>query len=285
MSQKKTIYALFPIFACHLFACRTLKNNNELLRDSIPASGNAAVTLGRAYHKAKKKFLPNLCVAGQLDSRGNEIGELRYKKDMTFEEALETVSGSLSVSAQFQLVSAKASARIALSASKSSISETHTFYWNGIRRKKVFTDGSLNLTDFGRKVASIGPMAILDQCGDEFVSEVALGATFFATMRIDFLSEEDRKKYSGALEIGLVGGILNVRGELSHVDGVIIARPEQIEDACDGLVGDVTHRRMPSSCLQKPGNVCGVRSAAVVRDAPRAGACSEPPARDPVSEQ
>ena len=216
--MKRQRYAKF-LAVLALTACGGPTNpETELSYDEIPASHSDTGVLGQAYSKLHKRLLNLKCLDGEAIVRGNEIGELKYERDMNYKRVTDILNGELSLGVEFPMINAGASARIALEQSADEYSETHTFYWSGIHRKETFALGSLTPSAVGQRYIETANDALLEKCGDEYVSEIQYGAVLMGTLRIDFLNQQDKNEYGGALNIGIKGGIVNVEGDLKKID-------------------------------------------------------------------
>jgi hypothetical protein len=209
---------IFLVLSLAILSCGGKNSENDLNYDEIPASHSDTAILGQAYSKVHKRLLNVKCVEGTTVVRGNEVGELKYAKDMNYKRMTDILNGELSVGVEFPMINAGASARIALEQSADEYSETHTFYWSGINRKKVFQLGTLQPSPLEQRYFETANDQLQDKCGDEFVSEIQYGAVLMGTLRIDFLNKEDKNEYGGALNIGIKGGMINVEGELQKMD-------------------------------------------------------------------
>ncbi len=215
-------HSIFHSILCtsHLLGCGGSSDQaeNQLSYDEIPASHSDTAVLGQAYSKLHKRLYNVKCVEGAAVVRGNEVGELKYERDMDYKRINDILNGELSVGVEFPMINAGASARIALEQSADEYSETHTFYWSGINRKLSFELGSTVPSAVGQRYIETANDQLLEKCGDEFVSEIQYGAVLMGTLRIDFLNKADKNEYGGALNIGIKGGIISVEGDLQKVD-------------------------------------------------------------------
>jgi hypothetical protein len=181
-------------------------------------------TLGQAYNSKSMKVLNLPCITGTMEELGNQEGSLIFDRDMSFEKLLKTISGELSVGVKLPVVSVDASANIAAENSKDELSETYHLFWNGIRKKKVLTPGTLKLTEDGDFYSQFQSDALEQKCGDEFITEISLGAQFMATLRVDFLNEQDKMDVGGKINVDVYMGLVGVDGSLNVVDDKVKRR-------------------------------------------------------------
>ena len=207
-----------PIVAL-LFCLLSCQNHHEAKPsyDEVPSSYSDAGSLGQAYSKKRKRLLNISCIEGEAITKGNSFASLRYERDMSFERMSDVLNGELSADVRFPVVKTSVSSKIALSHAVDELSETHTLYWSGINQKKVFKLGSRKITDRGRDIMLNYPENIEEICGDEFISEIQYGAILLATMRVDFLSKEDKNAYGGSLDLQVGTGSIKFKGSLEKL--------------------------------------------------------------------
>lgn len=215
----------FFILGAGLLGCQqSFDSPSDLHNDEVPASYTDTAVLGQAYSKNRKKIFNVNCVKGESIVRGNEIGILKYQKDMRYHEVMDALNGNLSLGVQFSQIHAGASAKIALSQASDDHSETHTFFWSGINRKEIFKPGTVVPSERGEFYIENYNDRLSEKCGDEFIAEIQYGAILLATLRIDFLNKSDKKSFGGGLNIGLMDGILDVKGDFEKVNNDIKRR-------------------------------------------------------------
>ena len=67
------------------------EQGSDLFYDEVPASHSDTGVLGQAYSKLNKRLINLSCVSGDWEVRGNEIGDLNYAKDMSFERVNDVI--------------------------------------------------------------------------------------------------------------------------------------------------------------------------------------------------
>lgn len=185
---------------------------------SISAAQTDTAVLGQAYHSDQKKVMNLSCVAGESELRGNSVSELSYEKDMSFDDMLNSLAGGLSVGFKLPVVSAEASAELATKHASTSLSETHHLVWVGSAKKEVFRSGTLKLSELGEYYANTRTDLLESRCGNEFITEVHRGASFHATMKIEFFNSEDRLEIGGKVKVNVLVDLVDVEGSLKYVD-------------------------------------------------------------------
>jgi hypothetical protein len=184
----------------------------------ISASQSDTAVLGQAYHSERKKLSNLNCVTGQSELRGNSVSTLSYEKDMSFASVLNSLAGSLSVGLKVPVVSVNASADIAKKHASSELSETHHLVWDGAMKKEVYVPGTVQLSERGRYYSENRADLLEARCGNEFITEVDRGASFFATLKMDFFNEEDKLEVGGALKVNVLADLVEVEGKLRYID-------------------------------------------------------------------
>ncbi len=185
----------------------------------IPAGQNDTAMLGQAFEGKKMKLRNMACLAGTTQKRNIGDGtKIEYKRDMNYEEALNSITGSLGVGVSFPAVSVGAEAHVAIQAASSNLSETHTIFWVANSVKEYLVPGSLHLTDLGQYIVTEKKGEIEPLCGDGFVSEMLLGASIVAILRVDFLNEEDKLQLGGKIKVSVAAGLAQGEGSLEYLD-------------------------------------------------------------------
>lgn len=185
---------------------------------SISAAQTDTAVLGQAYHTEHQKVMNLNCVEGASELRGNSVSQLSYEQDMNFNDVLNTLAGGLSVGITLPVVSAEASANVATKHASTELSETHHLVWVGTAKKEVFTAGAVHLSTLGTFYSEQRPDLLEERCGNEFITEVHRGASFFGTMKIEFFNSEDRLEIGGKIKVNVLDGLVQADGSLQFVD-------------------------------------------------------------------
>jgi len=191
---------------------------------TISAAQSDTAVLGQAYHTNSKKLMNLSCVEGESELRGNSLSQLSYERDMNFNDVLNTLAGGLSIGLNLPVVSAEASANIAKKHASTEYSETHHLKWVGAAKKEVFKPNTLRLSALGKNYSENQSNLLENRCGDEFITEVSRGASFFATMKVDFFNSEDRLEVGGKIKVNVLAGLVSAEGSLQFVDADVKKR-------------------------------------------------------------
>jgi hypothetical protein len=192
--------------------------SSQQATSTISGAQTDTATLGQAVHTGRNQVMNLGCVQGRSELRGNSVAELTYQKDMAFNDTLNTLAGGLSVGITLPVVSAEASAKIASKHASTELSETHHLVWVGAAKKEVFVPGSLQLSSQGNFYAFTRADLLEQRCGNEFISEVHRGASFFATMKVGFFNSQDRLEIGGKIKVNVLAGLVKAEGSLDFVD-------------------------------------------------------------------
>lgn len=228
MNKKKAQLRTLPLLIPAVFGCSStgdfLPPDGEPL--SAISSSLAVVSpelstvgvLGQAYDKRKQTLFNLNCVEGETEVRGNSRGSIKFRRDQSFDQLFDSISGSLSVGLSLPVVKAQAGASIARSHASTELSETYHLVWEGAEKTEVFVPSSLKLSEDGQFYAENESSRLEELCGDEFITEIHKGASFLATLKVDFLNSEDRNELQGMLDVSVLGGVVEVKGELERID-------------------------------------------------------------------
>lgn len=193
-------------------------SSNARKQSQLPELIPTAGVLGQAVNTASEQMYNLKCVQGYTEFRDGTQSHIRYVKDMSFEDVLNTLSGQVGLGFTYQIVKVGAEANIAKRWGHNSLSETHTFSWVSTPKVETFKLESLGVSPQGFLYAQDAPDDLQNRCGDEFVSEVHRGAMVMANLRIDYLNEQDQFEVGGKLSVDVVGGLVSVEGGLENVN-------------------------------------------------------------------
>lgn len=183
----------------------------------LPANGTSedSPRLGDGYDSVfkVKKFG---CVKGKEDSDVNQA--LNSELDFASNMSLDSIANSLDVNPGFTLnkyfFNLRANTQIINAHSASETSSTFHFFWRGTGKTKSLEHGdSLQPsipdlssiahleTEDGGEVDSL--VHLRSACGDEFVSEIRYGAYLIVTLKINFATKEDKKRFESNMQAGM----------------------------------------------------------------------------------
>lgn len=209
------------LFAGSITACgATPESGLDNLQQESTISGSQTDTavLGTAYNSDKNKVFNLQCVTGTPEYRGNSVGQIQFTRDMSYDSALNTLAGGLSIGLTLPVVSAEASAHLATEHSSTSLSETYHVYWVGVAQKEVYKAGTLGLSSYGQNLVDNQANLIEARCGNEFITEVHRGASLLATLKVEFFSSTDRTEVGGKIKVDVLAGLVSADGNLEYVD-------------------------------------------------------------------
>lgn len=183
---------------------------------------NDHVPLGSSYDSQRKIFLNVQAIEGRIDETfGNT--ELRFETgiDMSYDDILSTLNGSVDADVNFPVVRVSAGASLAKEMASSTYSSSYTFSASSVPKKRLLlpvdTDRGFTLSAAGQDVASNHQSRIQNLVGDEFVSGIEYGANVMVNLKIEYGSNQDKSDIGGYLDVDLYGGIFNVGGQLKYL--------------------------------------------------------------------
>ncbi|CAM4289988.1 internalin [Pseudoalteromonas byunsanensis] len=183
---------------------------------------NDHVAIGTAYDSQLKRFLNVQPVAGRIDETfGNT--ELKFKTgiDMSYDDLLSTLNGSVDIDVNFPVVRVSAGASLAKEMASSTYSSSYTFSASSTPKKRLFLPEDSNvgytLSQAGSDIATNHQAKLQQLAGDEFVSAIEYGANIMVNLKIDYGSNRDKSEIGGYLDVDLYGGVFNVGGQLKYL--------------------------------------------------------------------
>lgn len=216
----KLFYWTFaPILLLWCIGLRSQNINYE--QQEIPGIANDHATLGLIYRTDQKDIKANKCIDGEVTEKlGNSKSEIEIDSNMSFEKALQTVTGTLSVGVNFPIVRAKAGANLARTYADTSSSKSFHFIFNVQPKKRTYVAGSYYLTKLGEKYAA-DKANLFKNCGDSFISAIEYGGALHANMRFDFRNKQDKEDIGGNISVGVGPGgapVFKLTGSLNFLD-------------------------------------------------------------------
>ncbi|WP_298770670.1 internalin [uncultured Shewanella sp.] len=189
---------------------------------TVSALVNDHIPLGTAYDSQREIFLNVQPVAGRIDETfGNT--ELSFKTgiDMSYEDILSTLAGSVDVDVNFPVVRVSAGASMATEMASSTYSSSYTFSASSVPKKRLLlpndASAGYTLSTAGNEVATNHQSQIQELVGDEFVYAIEYGANLLVNLKIEYGSNKDKSDIGGYLDVDLYGGVFNVGGELKYL--------------------------------------------------------------------
>ncbi|MBL4818840.1 MAG: hypothetical protein JKY15_06375 [Deltaproteobacteria bacterium] len=169
---------LFFLFACIVHATE------------IPTTRQLTPMLGQGY-LSERQMLAGECLTGTPVLEGSPEASISYTSSISEQQLASELGMSAGAKTRLGIMQTSASANF-LNASKSdgfSISAIYMgtyFFKNRILKNPKTAQENLNAERWR------------EACGDEFVSQQTLGAKLFFSIRIDFLSEQEKNAFSAS---------------------------------------------------------------------------------------
>lgn len=180
--------------------------------------------LGRAYDSQSQTLLFRSCLTGAPSLGPVAEGELQAAHNLSFDQVLDKVTGSIDVGFQLAVVKAGAGASIANQHASSALAETFHMAWVAKTKSDVLMPETIRVNDNGQRAIDTQQPRLQKLCGDEFIAEMQRGASFLATLKLEFLNNEDRRELQGKLRVNVPAGAVEVDGSLSSVNEAKLRR-------------------------------------------------------------
>ncbi len=208
------------LVAVLMSSCKMIGSASSTKSELISGPFNDTAVLGQGYDSSRKKILNNICVTGTGDPviQGNASGELKYEQDMSYDSIVKKIDNDWDSGANLVLTQASNTVQVAIDSSSDDRSETHMIYWIGANRKRIFPNGKMVLTPQGKDFVATAKDRLQGMCGDSFVSEIAYGASLFATMKIEYMNVSDKFLAGGSFNMDLAAGVFKSNENLQKID-------------------------------------------------------------------
>jgi hypothetical protein len=154
----------------------------------IPTTRNMAPMLGQGY-LSERQSLAGECLTGETVFEGSPEASISYASSISEQQLASELGLAAGAKARLGVMQASASASF-FNASRSdafSVSAIYTgtyFFKNRILKNPKLVNLNLN------------PEQWRETCGDEYVAQQTLGAKLFFSIRIDFLSEQEKNAFA-----------------------------------------------------------------------------------------
>lgn len=218
------------------------------------ASRSEKAALGQGYDVEKEEFVGR-CARGQTAFAGNQEAHLNFERSLSEDQAHKELGFEVGAKVRYGLFSGSAAAQYASSSSSSEFSDVTT-YSHVINFKNAKLDfpglpGGLTPEGLAAKGAGAGNL-VGDNwpvtCGQEFVSQITLGAKLFVSVRVEFAAREDKESFGA--QFSFSGPPVEVKANLSQASRTYGKRASLTLHAFQ-LGGDV--RRLPAVFGAGPG--------------------------------
>ncbi|BBN80222.1 hypothetical protein PA25_02070 [Pseudoalteromonas sp. A25] len=204
------------------------KYNDVIAKETINSGSsisgliNDHIAIGTAYDSQTKRFLNVQPVAGRIDETyGNSEVTFKTGIDMSYDDLLSTLNGSVDLDVNFPVVRVSAGASLAKEMASSTYSSSYTFSARSTPKKRLFLPQDSNigytLSQAGEEIANKHQAKLQQLAGDEFVSAIEYGANIMVNLKIDYGSNKDKSEIGGYLDVDLYGGVFNVGGQLKYL--------------------------------------------------------------------
>lgn len=257
--QSITLQATSSLAMTFMFACAACGSPPSHLQESrIPGYIPQAPRLGQAYDKVSDTVLSFSCVTSEVYSAGNTVGNLEYLRDLSMDEIMKRFSGGFNVGLPAWL-GFSAGFNYAREAGATQLSDTHTVNLNATPKSIYLDQDSIRKSGLGESLIEDRP-SLHASCGDEFVSQVDLGASLFATLKVEFANEIDKEEFNlkAGLTIGVEDASVNLGGELGDLSDSVISKTKISINAIQlGGLPEELFSIMPATSV-----VCNLREVA-----------------------
>ncbi len=160
------------------------------IASEIPTTRQVTPMLGQGY-QSERQSLVGECLSGKIAYEGSPEASISYTSSISEQQLASELGMMAGAKARLGIMNASASASF-LNASKSdafSISAIYMgtyFFKNRVLKNPKATFSTKNIEHWR------------EACGDEYVSQQTLGAKLFFSIRIDFLSEQEKNAFSSS---------------------------------------------------------------------------------------
>lgn len=214
-------------FFCLLNCCAVLCLSTSTFASVLP-SGLSGF-LGAAYRSKTAKLLNNPCVLGPEMAEdlvyGMSASTKNFEANVGFEMMLGKLDGTLGLSVDFPIIN-EGSFSYARRASANDFRINWLLSMEVVRKSILFDPHQLQLA---KRVEEISPHALEAYCGDEYISQVDLGAQLFASLVIDFATKDDMDIFlrnNIKIEVNFHTADVSLEGDLKLIDEKVRGRTQ-----------------------------------------------------------
>ncbi|HET9239248.1 MAG TPA: hypothetical protein VFO10_18455 [Oligoflexus sp.] len=215
---------LISMLACAAVAGCSKDDNNEqsALKDSTLSNDAFGYSfLGQAYDTRRVKTLNVTCATGNIKESLVSDSNFVLDYDLSYQDFLDKTQGKLTADLNLPAVRAGLGAQYAKENAATSSSTTFVFNWQMTKKRVAFDENTYRVSDKGQQFINGDKSQLQERCGDEFITNVDYGASFFVTMKVDFLNDSDKTDIGGKLKLA-VGkeniDLVKIEGELNKID-------------------------------------------------------------------
>lgn len=197
-----------------------LGNELPLGEFEIPATANDHAFLGSVYKDDELDIENKACATGEIvETQGATQSEFEHSSDISFDDALNTVNGSIKGGVNWPVVRVNAGATVAQEFADTESSRTFYFVFRVKPKKRSYLNNSFRLTELGEKYLK-DPDNLYKNCGKALLTGIEFGGSLHVAMRFDFRNSLDKQEIGGnlAVKVGPKGAVVfNVDGSLNFL--------------------------------------------------------------------
>jgi hypothetical protein len=161
--------------------------------------------LGQGYDTAKEEFVGR-CVRGGTIFAGSPESTMAFDRSLDQSSMAKQLGFDFGLKARYGLYSGSLAAKFATDSSSSEYSDV-SIYSNTINLKNALLDfpgEAEGLTPEGQAAkGTTEPTVVGDRwpltCGDQFVSQITLGAKLLVSVRVEFSTRQQKQDFSGSV--------------------------------------------------------------------------------------
>lgn len=218
-----SIKHIVPILASVALASCSQEDKNgdsSLEQSTIPSDAVGHTVLGQGFDTQKVKTLNVSCATGDIQENRYSDSDFSLDYDMSYSDFLAKIEGTLSAELNLPVVRAGVGATYAKENAATSYSNTFVFNWKMLRKSQYFDLNSYRVSKKGQDFINGDKSQLRERCGDEFITRADYGASFFVSMKVDYLNDVDKSDIGGKLKLGIGEGvdIVKLEGELKKID-------------------------------------------------------------------
>lgn len=184
-----------------LGACHSASDESQL-KDSIPPSAGAAL-LATGYDTHSEEFRGTCVQAnGPLQYAGSQSAEIRFDRRMTVDELETALEVQISGKLKIPSFDVSGAAKFVSEAGSTDLSDSLIFSYQ-VRGKSVIMQ-HVALSSEGQAMVGRPETDVRKTCGDEYVSQVDLGAQLFVLVNFEFANREAKSSFEAQINVDLV---------------------------------------------------------------------------------
>lgn len=195
-------------------------NEIPLAEFEIPATTNDHAFIGSVYKSNKLDIENKGCATGDVvETQGATKGEFELISDVSFEDALNTINGSINGGVNWPVVKVGAGATVAQEFADTRSSKSFYFVYRVKPKKRSYQTNSYRLTELGEKYLT-DPEKLYKNCGNSLITGIEYGGSLHVAIKFEFRNALDKRDIGGNMnvKIGPDGAVVfNLDGSLNYV--------------------------------------------------------------------